>query len=110
MLKLLVLSHLSVFAFIGYLHVKHYRQTLSGLWQLRDSLLVNPKLGVDNFCLSASMTDGCCSCHAELQINDSKPLCLSELNFRVRRYYRLSLACHGKVWQTLPKVEIRVLN
>lgn len=107
MLKLLVLSHLSVFAFIGYLHLKHYRQTLSRLWQLRDSLLVKPKLAVDTFCLSA-LTVG--SCQIELRVNSSEPLCLSELTFKVRRYYHLSLACHGRIWQTLPEVEVRVLN
>lgn len=107
MLKLLVLSHLSVFAFIGYLHLKHYRQTLSGLWQLRDSLLVKPKLAVGSFCLSTLPVG---SCQVELRINSSEPLCLSELTFRVRRYYRLSLVCQGRVWQTLPEVEVRVLN
>ena len=107
MVKLLVLSHLLVFSVIGYLHLKHYRQTLSELWQLRDTLLVKPKLGVDNFCVSKPQTD---TCQIQLRINSSNELCSAGLNFKPRRYYHLSLVCHGKIWQTLPRVEVRVLN
>lgn len=107
MVKLLVVSYLLVVAVIGYLHLKHYRQTLSELWQLRDALLVKPKLGVDNFCASRSTTD---TCQTQLRINGSGELCSAGFNFKPRRYYHLSLVCHGRIWQMLPRVEVSVFN